>query len=67
MIAFLKEVLGLRVEVVRYIRRTAGLHIVGTDLQVRVSEHLGDERVAAILKRLLKNPQKARQTVLSTA
>jgi predicted metal-dependent hydrolase len=45
-----KEVLGLRVEVVRSIRRTAGLHIVGTDLQVRVPEDLGDERVAAILQ-----------------
>ena len=44
------EVLGLRVEVVRSVRRTAGLHIVGTDLQVRVPEHLGDERVAEILK-----------------
>jgi predicted metal-dependent hydrolase len=44
------EVLGLRVEVVRSIRRTAGLHIVGTDLQVRVPEDLGDERVAAILQ-----------------
>ncbi len=50
MTAIPKEVLGLRVEVVRSIRRTAGLHIVGTDLQVRVPEHLGDERVAAILK-----------------
>jgi predicted metal-dependent hydrolase len=44
------EVLGLRVEVVRSIRRTAALHIVGNDLQVRIPEHLGDERVAAILK-----------------
>ena len=50
MTAIPKEVLGLRVEVVRSIRRTAGLHIAGTDLQVRVPEHLGDERVAAILK-----------------
>jgi len=45
-----KEVLGLRVEVVRSVRRTAGLHIVGTDLQVRVPKDLGDERVAAILQ-----------------
>jgi hypothetical protein len=45
-----KEVLGLRVEVVRSIRRTAGLHIVGTDLQVRIPEHLEDQRVAEILK-----------------
>ena len=47
MTAIPDEVLGLRVEVVRSIRRTAGLHIVGTDLQVRVPEDLGDERVAA--------------------
>ena len=51
MTAIPEEVLGLRVEVVRSIRRTAGLHIVGTDLQVRVPEHLEDQRVAEILKR----------------
>jgi len=45
-----QEVLGLRVEVVRSVRRTAGLHIVGNDLQVRVPEHLEDQRVAEILK-----------------
>ena len=45
-----EEVLGLRVEVVRSMRRTAALHIVGSDLQVRVPECLGDGRVAAILK-----------------
>jgi predicted metal-dependent hydrolase len=50
MSAIPEEVLGLRVEVVRSIRRTAALHIVGSDLQVRVPEDLGDERVAAILK-----------------
>lgn len=50
MTAIPKEVLGLRVEVVRSVRRTAGLHIVGTDLQVRVPEHLEDQRVAEILK-----------------
>ena len=44
------EVFGLRVEVVRSLRRTAGLHIIGNDLQIRVPEHLGDERVASILK-----------------
>jgi predicted metal-dependent hydrolase len=46
-----EEVLGLRVEVVRSIRRTASLHIVGSDLQVRIPEHLEDERVAAILQK----------------
>ncbi len=45
-----EEVLGLQVEVVRSMRRTAALHIVGSDLQVRVPEHLEDGRVAAILK-----------------
>jgi predicted metal-dependent hydrolase len=45
------EVLGLRVEVVRSMRRTAALHITGSDLQVRVPEQVGDERVAAFLKR----------------
>ncbi len=50
MTAIPQEVLGLRVEVVRSSRRTAALHIVGSDLQVRIPEHLGDERVAAILK-----------------
>jgi len=44
------EVLGLRVEVLRSVRRTAGLHIVGNDLQVRIPEHLEDQRVAEILK-----------------
>ncbi len=50
MTAIPREVLGLRVEVVRSIRRTAALHIVGSDLQVRVPEHVADERVAAILR-----------------
>ena len=45
-----QELLGLRVEVVRSLRRTAALHIVGTALQVRVPEQLADERVAALLQ-----------------
>ena len=44
------EVLGLRVDVVRSVRRTAGLHIIGNDLQIRVPENLGEERIASILK-----------------
>ena len=44
MTAIPEEVLGLRVEVVRSIRRTASLYIVGSDLQVRIPEHLEDER-----------------------
>jgi len=51
MTAIPEEVLGLRVEVVRSVRRTAALHIIGSDLQVRVPEHVGDERVAAFLQR----------------
>jgi len=51
MTAIPEEVLGLRVEVVRSIRRTAALHIIGSDLQVRVPEHVGDERVAAFLSK----------------
>ena len=51
MTAIPEDILGLRVEVVRSIRRTAALHIIGTDLQVRVPEHVGDERVAAFLTR----------------
>jgi len=51
MTAIPEEVLGLRVEVIRSIRRTAALHIIGSDLQVRVPEHVGDERVAAFLQR----------------
>ena len=43
------EVLGLRVDVDRSIRRSAALHIVGSALQVRFSKGLGDDRVAAIL------------------
>lgn len=51
MSAIPSEVLGLRVEVVRSIRRTAALHIIGTDLQVRVPEYVEDERVAAFLQK----------------
>ena len=51
MSAIPNEVLGLRVEVVRSIRRTAALHIIGSDLQVRVPEYVEDERVAAFLQK----------------
>ena len=50
MSAIPQELLGLQVEVVRSPRRTAALHIVGSALQVRVPEHLRDERVAALLQ-----------------
>lgn len=50
MSAIPQELLGLRVAVVRSLRRTAALHIVGSELQVRVPAQLGDERVAALLQ-----------------
>ena len=50
MTAIPEEVLGLKVEVVRSPRRTAALHIVGSDLQMRVPKELREERVAAILQ-----------------
>lgn len=50
MTAIPEEILGLRVKVVRSMRRTAALHIVDNELQVRIPERLGDERVAAILQ-----------------
>ena len=50
MTAIPEEVLGLRVRVARSTRRTAALHIVGSELQIRVPNYLGDERVAAILQ-----------------
>lgn len=50
MTAVPEEILGLRVKVIRSMRRTAALHIVGNELQVRIPERLGDERVAAILQ-----------------
>lgn len=50
MSAIPQELLGLRVAVVRSLRRTAALHIAGSELQVRVPEHLADDRVAAILQ-----------------
>jgi predicted metal-dependent hydrolase len=45
-----RELLGLRVAVLRSPRRTAALHIVGAELQVRVPAYLADDRVAAILQ-----------------
>lgn len=45
-----EEVLGLRVAVIRSMRRTAALHVLGNELHVRIPHHLEDERVAAILQ-----------------
>ncbi len=50
MSAIPQELLGLRVEVVRSLRRTAALQIVGSELQVRVPAQLADDRIAAILQ-----------------
>ena len=61
MTAIPQQVLGLLVEVVCSLSRTAALHIVGGDLQVRIPEHLGDERVAAIL--MQKRPASAARSL----
>ncbi len=50
MSAIPEEVLGLHVEVVRSRRRTAALHIVGNELQVRVPQQVRDERIIEILQ-----------------
>ena len=50
MSAIPEEVLGLRVEVLRSHRRTAALHIIGKQLQVRVPNQIRDERIIEILQ-----------------
>ena len=50
MSAIPEEVLGLHVEVVRSRRRTAALHIVGNELQVRVPEQVRDDRIIEMLQ-----------------
>ena len=50
MSAIPEEVLGLRVEVIRSRRRTAALHIVGNQLQVRVPEQSRDDWIFEILQ-----------------
>ncbi len=55
------EVLGLRVEVVRSRRRTAALHIVGNELQVRVPNQVRDESIIEILQK--KRPWIRRKVV----
>ena len=50
MSAIPEEVLGLHVEVVRSRRRTAALHIVGNELQVRVPKQVRDDRIIEILQ-----------------
>ena len=61
MSAIPEEVLGLRVEVVRSRRRTAALHIVGNELQVRVPNQVRDESIIEILQK--KRPWIRRKVV----
>ena len=61
MSAIPEEVLGLRVEVVRSRRRTAALHIVGNELQVRVPKQIRDESIIEILQK--KRPWIRRKVV----
>ena len=51
MSAIPEEVLGLHVEVVRSNRRTAALHIVGNELQVRVPKQVRDKSIIEILQK----------------
>ena len=61
MSAIPEEVLGLRVEIVRSRRRTAALHIVGNELQVRVPNQVRDESIIEILQK--KRPWIRRKVV----
>ena len=50
MSAIPEEILGLHVEVIRSRRRTAALHIVGNELQVRIPRKVKDETIIEILQ-----------------
>ena len=53
-----KNLFGLKAEVLRSRRKTAALHIVGSELQIRVPHRIGDSKIEEILetkKRWLKN------------
>ena len=56
-----KEVLGLRVQVVRSSRRTSALHILGNELQVRVPYQFKN---ASILEMLASVPQSSEHLYL---
>ena len=45
MSAIPKELFGLKVEVVRSKRKTAALHIIGDEIQVRVPNRLRDGKI----------------------
>ena len=45
-----KELFGLKVEVVRSKRKTAALHIIGDEIQVRVPNRLRDGKIVEILE-----------------
>ena len=61
MSAIPEEILGLLVVVVRSRRRTAALHIVGNELQVRVPNQVRDESIIEILQK--KRPWIRRKVV----
>ena len=50
MSAIPKELFGLKVEVVRSKRKTAALHIIGDEIQVRVPNRLRDGKIVEILE-----------------
>ena len=53
-----ENLFGLKVEVLRSRRKTAAIHIVGSELQVRVPHRIGDRKIVEILetkKRWVRN------------
>ena len=50
MISIPKEISGLNVDIIRSRRRTAALHIIGNQLQVRVPQQVKDEHIIEILQ-----------------
>ena len=50
MSAIPKELFGLKVDVVRSKRKTAALHIIGDEIQVRVPNRLRDGKIVEILE-----------------
>ena len=53
-----KNLFGLKVEVLRSRRKTAALHIVGSELQISVPHRIGESKIVEILetkKRWVRN------------
>tara|TARA_B100000963_G_scaffold260936_1_gene229149 strand:- start:289 stop:1020 length:732 start_codon:yes stop_codon:yes gene_type:complete len=50
-IALLKELYGLKIEVLRSRRKTSVLQIVGNELQIRVPNRVGDRKIVEILEK----------------